>query len=274
MAFDEQQYDWQEIPVEGDKPKKSLPPWIKWVGLGVVCLILVIAAVFLIRGMVNHFAQNEKMEEVAQEMTKAENECLEAQDQEKCISRVAFRLASDHGDGDYCIEIVDEGEQDDCFAIASLVALDADGCREVVNDTLRTECEDAILAQTIQVGDGLEACAGFSSEQDRLNCEDSWIFASILSGECPNDDISQDVCDYGVTIMAAIVNENPDLCEDIQDKDFFNTCIELVTTVDRDQDGLTEDQENFHGTDDRNPDTDGDGFTDKEEIDGGYNPLA
>ena len=37
---------------------------------------------------------------------------------------------------------------------------------------------------------------------------------------------------------------------------------------------LTEDEEEFHGTDDRNPDTDGDGYTDKDEIDGGYNPLG
>ncbi len=274
MAFDEQQYDWQEVPVEGNQPKRSLPSWIKWVGVGVLGVILVFAAIFLIRGMMNYFAQNERMEEVAQEMTNAENECLDAQDQEKCIARVAFRLASDYGDGDYCIEIVDEGERDDCFAIAALVALEVEGCREIVHGALRTECEDAVLSQTIQVGDGLEACAGFSSEQDRLNCEDSWIFASILSGECPNDDISQQVCDDGASIMAAIVNENPDLCDAIRDEDFFNACIELVTTVDRDQDGLTEDEEEFYGTDDRNPDTDGDGFTDKEEIDGGYNPLA
>jgi hypothetical protein len=274
MPFDEQQYDWQEVPTEGEKAKKSFPSWIKWVGIGFVAIILLIAAFFLIRGMVNHFAQNEKMEEVAQEMTKAENECLDAQDQEKCISRVAFRLASDHGDADYCAEITDDSERDDCFAVASLVSLDREGCHEIVNDALRAECGDAILAQTIQVSDGIEACAGFSVEKGRVNCENSWVFASVLSGECPNEQITQEVCDYGTIITSAIVNENPDLCDDIQDEDFFNTCIEVVTTVDRDQDGLTEDEEEFHGTDDRNPDTDGDGYTDKDEIDGGYNPLG
>ncbi|MED5585082.1 MAG: hypothetical protein VYB61_01890, partial [Verrucomicrobiota bacterium] len=47
-----------------------------------------------------------------------------------------------------------------------------------------------------------------------------------------------------------------------------------VRTEDCDSDGLTEaEEEDIHGTDDCNPDSDGDGFGDKEEVDAGSDPT-
>ncbi len=42
---------------------------------------------------------------------------------------------------------------------------------------------------------------------------------------------------------------------------------------DRDQDGLSDEEEKALGTDWQNPDTDGDGYTDGVEVSGGFNPL-
>lgn len=42
--------------------------------------------------------------------------------------------------------------------------------------------------------------------------------------------------------------------------------------TDTDSDGLTDDQENYFGTDINKPDTDGDGFKDGDEVENGYNP--
>ncbi|MEI6835519.1 MAG: L,D-transpeptidase family protein [Candidatus Falkowbacteria bacterium] len=47
-----------------------------------------------------------------------------------------------------------------------------------------------------------------------------------------------------------------------------------VTPVDSDNDGLGDNLELQFHTDPHNPDTDGDGFKDGEEVDWGYNPLA
>jgi len=44
--------------------------------------------------------------------------------------------------------------------------------------------------------------------------------------------------------------------------------------VDSDQDGLPDEKEPMYGTDPGNPDTDGDGYLDGEEIKNGYNPLG
>lgn len=44
--------------------------------------------------------------------------------------------------------------------------------------------------------------------------------------------------------------------------------------IDRDGDGLSDEEEIGFGTDPNNPDTDGDGFGDAEEIKNGYNPLG
>jgi hypothetical protein len=44
--------------------------------------------------------------------------------------------------------------------------------------------------------------------------------------------------------------------------------------LDSDQDGLTDSEERTYGTDVKNPDTDGDGYTDGAEVKAGYNPLV
>lgn len=54
-------------------------------------------------------------------------------------------------------------------------------------------------------------------------------------------------------------------------EDFFPTQPD-PSTIDTDNDGLTDAQEESFGTDASNPDTDGDGFTDGEEVKNGYNP--
>lgn len=43
--------------------------------------------------------------------------------------------------------------------------------------------------------------------------------------------------------------------------------------LDSDQDGLTDQEEKMIGTDLKNPDTDGDGYSDEKEVKSGYNPL-
>ncbi len=43
--------------------------------------------------------------------------------------------------------------------------------------------------------------------------------------------------------------------------------------LDTDNDGLTDEQEEIYGTDRLNPDTDGDGYLDGEEVENGFNPL-
>ena len=47
-----------------------------------------------------------------------------------------------------------------------------------------------------------------------------------------------------------------------------------VENDDSDQDGLTDVMEDFYKTDKNNPDTDGDGYLDGDEVDNGYDPLA
>ena len=48
---------------------------------------------------------------------------------------------------------------------------------------------------------------------------------------------------------------------------------EIGSGDDFDQDGLTDEMEEFYGTDPNNPDTDGDGFSDGNEVSRGYDPL-
>lgn len=49
---------------------------------------------------------------------------------------------------------------------------------------------------------------------------------------------------------------------------------QFTSDMDEDQDGLTNQEEDKYGTDKNNPDTDGDGFSDGEEVINGFNPLS
>lgn len=55
--------------------------------------------------------------------------------------------------------------------------------------------------------------------------------------------------------------------------DVYSLSQEIDRTKDSDSDGLTDAEERIHKTSIYRADTDGDGFTDKQEIDGGYDPL-
>ena len=47
-----------------------------------------------------------------------------------------------------------------------------------------------------------------------------------------------------------------------------------LKNIDSDQDGLSDEEEIFYGTDKNNPDSDGDSYLDGEEVKKGYNPLG
>ncbi|MFA6423854.1 MAG: L,D-transpeptidase family protein [Candidatus Magasanikbacteria bacterium] len=55
---------------------------------------------------------------------------------------------------------------------------------------------------------------------------------------------------------------------------FFAHQVSAAEIVDTDTDGLIDDLEIKIGTDTKNPDTDGDGYKDGEEVTNGYNPLV
>ena len=59
------------------------------------------------------------------------------------------------------------------------------------------------------------------------------------------------------------------------DKEAAATGTDSMVNIDTDRDGLSDDYElNVLKTDPNNPDTDGDGYTDGEEVEKNYNPLG
>jgi hypothetical protein len=62
--------------------------------------------------------------------------------------------------------------------------------------------------------------------------------------------------------------------EPIEVSDEATDEISSINAQDTDDDGLTDELETLFGTDPANPDTDGDGYKDGEEVENGYNPLG
>ncbi len=68
-------------------------------------------------------------------------------------------------------------------------------------------------------------------------------------------------------------NANDNSNENVNTNKNVNTIINSAL-LDSDNDGLTDENEEIYGTDRINPDTDGDGYLDGDEIKNGYNPLC
>jgi|688.fasta_scaffold02231_8 gliding motility-associated-like protein len=124
------------------------------------------------------------------------------------------------------------------------------------------------------INDGDEVNAG----SDPLNPCDPNINA-LGSNDCDNDGLTNDE-----EILAGTNNDNPDTDGDnINDgdevnagNDPLNSCdpnTNALGSNDCDNDGLTNDEEILAGTDNDNPDTDGDNINDGDEVNAGSDPL-
>lgn len=67
---------------------------------------------------------------------------------------------------------------------------------------------------------------------------------------------------------------NVNLNEAVNENENLNANDNVNLFKDADNDGLTDEEEVLYGTDATNPDTDGDGYLDGEEVDSGYNPAG
>jgi len=102
---------------------------------------------------------------------------------------------------------------------------------------------------------------------------------ALGTADCDGDGLDNDG-----EILAGTDNTNPDTDEDgftdgeevESGSDPLDSCtpdFSAVGTNDCDNDGLTNTDESFYGTDNTNPDTDGDGINDGDEVSGGSNPV-
>lgn len=269
--FNQENVEWVDVQQGGaapttPPPRAPLPQWAR------VVIVILIGIVGL--GLIGLFVwsiffagrQEPSQEEVQREngIQQAIRECNEAQDRERCLESVAMRLAQQNGDVQLCDQY--EGEEfNGCVALAAIETGQQSYCDRIEDEAFRMLCRDAVVGRTLE-RDSLAACQEFSDDFARQRCEEAFIRESAISANCDVEGITEEICSFGAITAEAVETRNPGLCDQIQGE-WFDICVERSGVfADLDLDGLNEQEEASLGTDDTNPDTDGDGLSDYEEA--------
>jgi hypothetical protein len=144
----------------------------------------------------------------------------------------------------------------------------------------RDACLKSVVMSAAREKGEIQGCALLSQEKDKKACVDS-VLKYENSREVCGRIASQALSDYCLdkSIFFQAQKENSvSLCREINDLGERIWCLAFVEGVgtysDNDEDGLLFHEEVYYNTDYNNPDSDGDGFIDGDEVLESYNPAG
>ena len=206
------------------------------------------------------------------------NLCYELVDkvnQDICADNYYLQAAKSSKDAKNCQNVVNSNPKDQCYYDLALNTNDSTFCDNIIDAVKKDNCLQNLLilkaSDSLDIGICLE-----TKDLFQLNCIDNILFKTRDIGLC-NDltDSAKDYCLYKEMTIEAKASGNISLCDTIEKVSDRAVCREEYSQIgDADSDGLNDYDEIFYGTDVNNPDTDGDGFKDGEEVEKGYNPLG
>lgn len=211
-----------------------------------------------------------------------------------CRKRLVNTKAREFGSSDMC-EVLQNEERASCVYDVIRETLDINDCTPLDGDD-HDVCRDRVIRLSAQDKLDLALCSGIADDNERSTCHRITTDMIVSSGRCIELGVDPDLCEINATIIRAKHNLDPDVCNDLQ-ADNKERCIDEVRsavqedrffsddepeplepdngTLDSDFDGISNnDERTLYGTDPYNPDTDNDGYSDKTEIDSGFNPLG
>ena len=272
-GFNQQNVKWVNVNGDAPKPPKQMPAWSK--------TALFIGGVVIGIGLIGLFLwsiffggrTSEEEQLVVETIAEAELACLEMEDAESCLQEVRRNLANEYGDAMYCQGL--EGENfDNCVLLAALSSENRSTCTAITEEQKRQTCFDSLFTETFGRNFGYETCAEYFDEEKQQTCEENWVQEKVINNDCQSEYVDDALCVNGAIIARARAAKDPDICQEIQNETERGECLARVGVGDRDFDGLPSDEEGIRGTDDRNPDSDGDGLLDGEEVfEFGTNPA-
>lgn len=199
-------------------------------------------------------ANHQSLLEDAQKLIQEEASKCDTGD-EQCIDSATADAARATGVIEACKDL--EGDKyASCVTLIAFDKLDPKLCK-ILDGEERVRCEDGALLLLARDTKNGELCTGIQDEITRLSCEGSLRASVVLQ-----DQELTDILEKGT------IADCNKLDDEVRD-----TCKDLFTSLDEDEDGLTLAEEREAGTDPAKADTDGDGYTDGVEVSAGYDPL-
>lgn len=232
-------------------PQPSVPPprVVPWrtigIGVGVVALVGVLGVAGWNVWRMRPAAVAERQAE--QRLAEEQSACAEGD--AACLAAAQRSVAQASGNIVLC-----EGLAPSAYTVCvTRIALDAAQpvrC-DVLSGTERDDCRDLVAPAYAVAQRQYAGCREAVTEQGIARCH--MRVREVFAGtpECAAAGVPAENCERSSRMQQAVQQANPTLCESLSEED-RTSCLDAVYDAD----------------------TDGDGYTNREELSGGYNPLG
>ncbi len=196
--------------------------------------------------------------------------CATDKDPKACEDRARSDAARTTGQSSVCSGLADK-KLTNCVTLIAMDSGDKDVCSEL-SGLDQSTCEDeAIFAAATKAKD-YSMCSSITDDATKATCQAQLVSVVIAAGECSKYGINDSICGFQGKLDAVVASGNPAGCAQFSG-DQAATCEDVFLSIDQDSDGLSLLEEYKLGTSDTNADTDGDGYTDSQEVASGHDPL-
>lgn len=196
--------------------------------------------------------------------------CATDTDPQACEDRVRADAARSTGQSSVC-EGLAERELTNCVSLIAIDTADSAVC-DRLSGADQTTCEDAATLVAAKNAKDYGACSLISNAEMKVACQDQLVSVVIAAGECTKYSIAESVCEFPESLDMVVASGSPSGCLQFTDEQRAG-CEDMFSSLDQDQDGLSLLEEYKLGTSDVKADTDGDGYTDSQEVASGHDPL-
>ena len=247
-----------------DSPTSADIPW-KPIGIGAGALVLIVVIVIVISRM---FGGTDEV------LLLPEGNV----DVEELTDRQITNIAEQKLSSETCELLSGESEKDNCYWNLATESGNPAFCQGMENNG--DKCSDGVNLSLAVANNDWKYCANILSLSKRSQC--AKLFSPVDSSSC---EVGSQKCHDLEQSKNAVAAGDPELCEGIRDGSVYEDCLydaeeasgtssEPDPDADDDGDGLTTEQEQLYGSDPNNPDSDGDGYSDGDEVQAGYSPVG
>lgn len=200
----------------------------------------------------------------------ASQSCASAEDPAACEAAARADAARTTGQTSVCEGLVDE-KYVTCVALIAFDQEDPKLCGVLTGED-QIACEDGAFLVRAKTKEDYAMCDEIKNEDFRLGCKAQLVGVVIANGQCEQYGIDAETCGFPALLNEVVTSGDPAGCAKFSSEQQAS-CVDIFSSTDADQDGLSLLEESKYGTSDQKADTDGDGYTDAQEIATGHDPL-
>ncbi|GEM_PF-2226595 len=245
------------------QPKRL--PWKLIIPIGIALLIVMgaLLAWFMRARSASTLLIAKRAEDIGREVLQADAACARAADPRTCTSTLVASAARVLAAPEACRHLKESVAIDNCLWGVAATTSDIQLCTQIQDAWWADACHDGIIrAQAFAAGKA-DACQPIKNSAKQKTCREA--LDPTTAANCKARGGSVETCADLAMLEQAKQAEDRSVCDSIKDKSRRGQCLELISD-DTDRDGLTTQEEKKFGTDPHNPDTDGDGLTDGDEV--------